>query len=205
MATRARSRLAVGFLAVAAGIVSCRGKEPPPASQPTTAPPSAAPVTTLAPTTTTTLPPPVWQSVRWGMTKTEVIAAFPGAAQQLAVPVEFAQGTATTDVSIPAYELETVKFRVFFGFDAGALNRIHLSAAKADDATCGLMEKALTDTHGAPAEKETTGTSLRSQQTTWKLPDKTIALACAGRPALGFQSVTIDYRPPSAERPAATR
>ena len=205
MATRALGRLAVGFLAVAAGIVSCKGKGPPPTPPPTAPPPSAAPATTLPPTTTTTLPPAVWGAARWGMTKAEVIAAFPGTAQQLTAPVEFAQGTARSDVSIPAYDVETVKFRVLFGFEAEALNRIHLSAAKADDETCGLMEKALTDTHGAPSEKETTGTSLRSRQTAWKLHDKTIALACAGRPALGFQSVTIDYRPPTAERAAATR
>jgi len=65
------------------------------------------------------------------MTKPEVIAAFPGEAQQLAAPAEFGQGTGSSDVAIPAYELEGVKFRVLFGFGAQGLNRIHLSAGKA--------------------------------------------------------------------------
>jgi hypothetical protein len=151
------------------------------------------------------MPPPVWRSVRWGMTKPEVIAAFPGEAQQLASPVEFGQGTASSDVAIPAYELEGVKFRVLFGFEAERLNRIHLAAGKADVDTCGLIEKALTDTHGAPGQKESTGTSLRGQQTSWKLADQTIVLACAGKAALGFQSVTVDYLTPGAEPVVATR
>src|SRR4029079_15686084 len=134
-----------------------------------------------------------------------VIAAFPGEAQQLAAPAEFGQGTGSSNVAIPAYELEGVKFRVLFGFGAQGLNRIHLSAGKADDATGGLIEKALTDKHGAPAQRESTGTTLRGTQMTWKLPDQTIVLACAGEAALGFQSVTVDYLTPGAELPVATR
>ena len=190
---------------MAAGLASCQGKEPPPAARATVAPPSAAPTTTLPPTTTTTLPPPVWRSVRWGMTKPEVIAAFPGEAQQLASPAELGPGTASSDVTIPAYELEGVRFRVLFGFEGQGLSRIHLSAGKADDATCGLIEKGLTDKHGAPAQRESTGTTLRGQQMTWKLPDQTIALACAGRAALAFYSVTVDYLTPGAELSVATR
>ena len=205
-ATRNRRRLVVWCFAVAAGLASCKGREPPPAARATVAPPpSAAPATTLPPTTTTTLPPPVWRSVRWEMTKPEVIAAFPGEAQQLASPVEFGQGTGSSDVAIPAYELEGVKFRVLFGFGGQGLNRIHLSAGKADDATCGVIEKALTDKHGAPGQRESTGTTLRGTQLAWKLPDQTIVLACAGKAALGFQSVTVDYLTPGAELPVATR
>jgi hypothetical protein len=207
-ATRNLRRLVVGCLTVAAGLASCKGKEPPP-SRETGAPPAAAPTTTLPPalppTTTTTLPPPVWRSVRWGMTKPEVIAAFPGEAQQLASPAAFAQGTASSDVTIPAHDLEGVKFRVLFGFEAQGLNRIHLSAGKADDATCGFIEKALTEKHGEPAQRESTGTSLRGQQMTWKLSDQTVVLACAGKPGLGFQSVTVDYLTPGAGLPVATR
>jgi hypothetical protein len=70
--------------------------------------------------------------------------------------------------------------------------------------TCSLIDKALTDKHGAPAQKENTGTSLRGAETTWKLADQTIILACAGKPALGFQSVTVDYLTPGAEQ-SATR
>ena len=199
---RTRLRVVVGCLAVAAGLASCKGKEPAPGARATAAPASAAPTATLPPTTTT-LPPPVWRSVRWGMTKPEVIAAFPGEAQQLASPTEFAQGTASSDVAIPAYELEGVKFRVLFGFEAQGLNRIHLSAGKADDETCGLALKALTEKHGAPGQRESTGTTLRGQQMTWKLPDQTIVLACAGNPALAFYSVTVDHRTPGTERPAS--
>jgi hypothetical protein len=203
--TATRRLVVVGCLAVAAGLASCKGKEAPPAAQATVAPPSAPPATTLPPTTTTTLPAPVWRSVRWNMTKPEVIAAFPGEAQQLATPAEFGQGTASSDVAIPAYELAGVKFRVLFGFEAQGLNRIHLSAGKADDETCGHIEKALTDKHGAPAQRENTGTTLRGRQMAWKLPDQTIVLACAGNRALAFYAVTVDYRTPGAELPAATR
>ena len=194
-ATRSR-HLAVGCLAVAVGLVSCKSKEPPPPPPPTAAPQTAPPATTLPPPTTTTLPPPIWRTVRWGMTKKDVMAAFPGEAQQLPAPVEFAEGTAKTDVVIPAYDLEGVKFRVHFGFDAERLNRIHLAAGKADSDTCSLIEKALTDKHGAPGPKESTGTSLRGEQLTWKLSDQTIVLSCAGKPELGFQSVKVDYRTP---------
>ena len=50
--TRTRGRLVVGCFAVAAGFVSCKGKDAPPAARVTVAPPSAAPTTTLPPTTT---------------------------------------------------------------------------------------------------------------------------------------------------------
>ena len=202
--TRTRRRLAVGCLVVA-GLVSCKAKEPPPAAQPSVTPPSAAPTTTLPPTTTTTLPPPVWRSVRWGMTKPEVLAALPGEAQQLTSAAEFGQGTGSSDVAIPVYDLDGVRFRVLFGFERQGLDRIHLAAAKADVDTCGTIEKTLTDKHGAPAQKESTGTSLRGQQMTWKLTDQTIVLACAAKPALNFYSVTVDYLTPGAEPVAATR
>ena len=196
LAIRSRRRLAMACLSVAVGLASCKSKEAPPTPPPTLAPPTVAPATTLPPTTTTTLPPPIWRTVRWGMTNTEVLAALPAEAQKLPTPAEFAQGTSSGDVVIPAYDLEGVKFRVSFGFAAEKLNRIYLAAGKADSDTCGLVEKALTDKHGAPGPKESTGTSLRGEQLTWKLSDQTIVLACAGKPELGFQSVTVDYRTP---------
>jgi hypothetical protein len=187
--------LALGSLAVVAVFSGCGQRDQ--VSQQAgaqQAPPTAAPATT----TTVPVPPPVWRMARWGMTKDEVVAAFPGEAQRLAKPADFGPPTpGSSDVAIPAYEANGVKFRVLFGFESNALNRIHLSAAKPGDATCSDVEKIVTETHAAPAARNNTGTSLRGEEVVWKRPDQTILLACAGVPSLGFRSVTLIYTPPS--------
>ena len=143
---RTRSRLALGVLILPAVLAACRAKEqaPPPATT-LPPPPSTAAVTT---TTTSTIPspPPVWGAAHWGMTKAEVLAAFPGQAQPLPQPVTFGPQTpGASDVAIPAYDIEGAKFRVLFGFEGDALNRVYLSALKAAESTCGDLEKQLTD------------------------------------------------------------
>jgi hypothetical protein len=159
------------------------------------APPSAAPATTT--TTTVPAPPPVWRTARWGMTKDEVLAAFPGEAQRLTQPADFGAPTpGSSDIAIPAYEADGMNFRVLFGFDSPGLNRIHLSVAKPGDATCGDLEKVVAEKHAAPAARNDTGTSLRGEEIVWKRPDQTITLSCAGVPSLGFRSVTLTYTPP---------
>jgi hypothetical protein len=160
-----------------------------------------APASTVAATTTTTTvppPPPVWRTARWGMTKEAVLAAFPGEAQRLGRPADFGPPTpGSSDVAIPAYEADGTTFRVLFGFAANALDRIHLSAVKPGDATCGDVERALTAKHDAPAARNNTGTSLRGEEIVWNRPDQTITLWCAGVPSLGFRSVTLVHTPPS--------
>lgn len=132
------------------------------------------------------------------MTKDEALAAFPGEAQRLGKPADFGPPTpGSSDVAIPDYEVDGVKFRVLFGFDSNALNRIHLSAVKPGDSTCGDAEKSVTAKHSEPAARNNTGTSLRGEEIVWKRPDQTITLLCAGVPSLGFRSVTLIYTPPS--------
>ena len=192
---RKRRRLAFGSFVVLAVLVACRAKEQ---AAPEVSKQDASP--SVAPTTIPTLPspPPVWRAARWGMKKAELLAAFPGEAQRLEQPADFGRkGEGSTDVAIPAYEIEGTKFRVLFGFDGDALTRIHLSAAKAGDATCGDLEKQLTQEHSAPSDRSTTQTNLRSEQIVWKRPDQTITLACAEAPGLGYRSVTLDYSAPS--------
>ena len=187
-----RPVIRVAFLAVLAA--SCGGPEkaPPPADVPQ-GPASAAPVTT----TTVPAPPPVWRTVQWGMTRDQVLAALPGEAQRLATPIPFGAPTpGSTDVAIPAYEADGAKFRVLFGFEADALNRIHLQAVKPGDATCEDLEKTLAEKLAAPAARNDTGTSLRGVESVWKRPDQTITLSCAGQPSLGFRSVTLAHTPP---------
>jgi len=189
--------LALGSLALTAVLAGCGTREQPSEQAGSQqAPASAAPAAT---TTTTTLPPPppVWRTARWGMTRDAVLAAFPGEAQRLAKPADFGPPTpGSTDVAIASYEAEGVPFRVLFGFESNALNRIHLAAAKPGDATCGDVEKVLTGKHAAPAARNNTGTSLRGEEVVWKRPDQTITLWCAGVPSLGFRSVTLMYTPP---------
>jgi hypothetical protein len=200
----ARRGRALGFLAVAILAASCKSKQQPPAQAPSE-PPSAAPTTTLPPPPTTVpTPPPVWRTSHWGMTPQEVLAAFPDEAQQLTARASFAQPqpgsslvAGSSDITIPAFELEGTKFRVLFGFEADALNRVHLSALKAGPATCDDLQKSLTAKHSSPAERGSTGGSLRGQEITWKLPDQTIVLSCAGVASLGFQTVSLDYLAPS--------
>lgn len=200
-----RRRFLLGTLVVPLAFASC-GKKEQPAPQVSTqeAPPSAAPTTTLPPPTTMATPPPVWGAARWGMTKVEVLAAFPGEAQRLATAADFAQPqpgssllAGSSDVTIPAYEVEGTKFRVLFGFESDALDRVHLSAAKPAPSTCDDLERGLTAKHSAPSQRSRTGTSLRGDELTWKRPDQTIVLACAGVASLGFQKVTLDYMAPS--------
>ena len=186
-----------GVLATVAVLAGCGGRDQ--ASQQTgaqQAPATTAPATTT--TTTTTMPPPVWRTVRWGMTTNQVLAALPGEAQRLATPTAFGAPTpGSTDIAIPSYDVQGVPVRVLFGFESNGLNRIHLSAVKPGDASCGEVEKALTDKHGAPLARSNTGTSLRGEEIVWKRPDQTITLWCAGVASLGFRTVTVVYTPPS--------
>jgi hypothetical protein len=138
------------------------------------------------------------------MTRAEVLAAFPGEAQRLATPAAFAQpqpGSSTpagsSDLAIPAYEFEGTKVRVLFGFEADALNRIHLSAARASETTCVDLEQRLTAEHSAPAQRGATGGSLKGEEIVWRRPDQTIVLSCAGVARLGFQTVSLDYLRPA--------
>ncbi len=189
--------LALGTFAVVGVLAGCGTKEQAsPQAGPQPAPPSVAPATTT--TTTMPAPPPVWRTARWGMTKDEVLAAFPGEAQRLSKPADFGPATpGSTDVAIPAYEADGMTFRVLFGFESSVLNRIHLSAAKPGDATCSDLDKLLTEKHAAPGARNDTGTSLRGEEIVWRRPDQTITLACAGVVSLGFRSVTLIYTPPS--------
>jgi hypothetical protein len=195
-----RRRFVLGSLVVAAAfLAACGTKEqpsPPPSTQ--AALPSVAPAPTTTTTTTVPTPPPVWRAARWGMTRAEVLAAFPGEAQRLDPPVAFGpQAPGASDVAIPAYELDGMKFRALFGFEADALNRVHLSAIKAAEATCGDLERLLTEKHTAPSDRSTTQTNLRTEQIVWQRPDQTITLACSEAPGLGYRSVSLDYTAPN--------
>src|SRR5260370_39417861 len=106
------------------------------------------------------------------------------------------KGAGSTDVSDPAYEIAGTKFRVLFGFDGDALTRIHLSAAKAGDATCGDLEKRLTEEHSAPSDRSSTQTNLRREQIVWKRPEQTITLVCTEALSLGYRTVTLEYTTP---------
>jgi hypothetical protein len=137
------------------------------------------------------------------MKKAEVLAALPGEAQRLARPADFAQPqpgsrllAGTSDLTIPIYEAEGARFRVLFGFEAGALKRVHLSAIKPGAATCRDLETAVTGKLSAPTERVTTGTTLKGEEIAWKRPDQTVVLGCAGVARLGFQTVTLDYLAP---------
>jgi hypothetical protein len=197
-------------MAVAATVFAlcagCKAKEAP-VAQATPPPTTVAPTTTTLPPPPTTMatPPPVWRGAHWGMTRKEVLAAFPGEAQKLETMASFAQpqpGSSlvggSSDVGIAAHDMEGTRFRVLFGFEGDALNRIQLAAGKAGAATCGDVEKGLTAQHGKPARRDKTGGSLRGDEITWTLPDRTVTLSCAGVASLGFQTVTLDLMAPAA-------
>jgi hypothetical protein len=193
---RRERRLALVSLVAVTLLAACAKKEAPPpaATQP---PPSVASTTTTTTTTTLPSPPPVWRAARWGMTKDEVLAAFPGEAQRLAQPADFGRpGAGSTDVAIPAYEIDGIKYRVLFGFESDALNRVHLAAIKPSDTTCGDLEKLLTEKHSPPSDRSSTQTTVKGEQIVWKRPDQTITLACAEAPGLGYRSVALDYVAP---------
>ena len=171
--------------------------------EPAPAPQASVPATTLAPaatttTTTTTLPPPVWRTVRWGMSRDEVLAALPGEAKRLPKAEAFGQPTpGAAELAIQEMSLGPHAYRALFGFGAGGLDRIHLVAAKPTYDTCGEIERALTERHGAPSSRNEIATSLRGEAVVWTLPAETITLACTERPSLGFRSVTVDHVPPA--------
>ena len=175
------------------------GKTEPPAPQGSTAPAptTTAPATTTTTTTTLPPPPPAWRAARWGMSKDEVLAVFPGEARRLSQPAAFGPAVpGATDIAISSYAGDGAQFRVLFGFETSGLSRVHLVAVKPGDATCGDVEKALTDSFAAPPVRNDTGTSLRGQEMVWKRPDHTVTLSCAGVRSLGFQTVTVSYTPP---------
>jgi hypothetical protein len=200
-AVRKPCRRALLAVIVPAVLGACGTKEqaPPPGTT-LAAAPSAAPATTTTATTTTTtttLPPPVWRTTRWGMTRREVLAALPGEAQRLPQAVDFgAPVGGSTDVAIPSYEADGVKFRALLGFDADALNRVRLVAGSPGASTCATLEKALIERHGEPADRGTTQTSSRVSTTTWKRPDQTVTLTCTEVQTLNFRTVALDYTPP---------
>jgi hypothetical protein len=203
-------RVLAALVAAPLVIASCAKKEEPAPVAQQQAAPTVAPTTTLPPPTPTAVPtpPPVWRTLRWGMTRAEVMAALPKEAQRLAKAADFAQpqiGSSLVpgsgDISIPSYESDGVTYRVLFGFGADKLDRIHLAVPKAAVSTCGDVEKVLTDTHGAATKRTATGASLKGEEIVWTLPDQTIVLTCAGVPSLGFVSVSLDRLappPPSA-------
>lgn len=206
MTRRTRRQLALGSLVLPLLVAACGKKEePPPPGQTRPVPPTTilAPPTTLPPPTPVPTPAPVWRTLRWGMKNAEVLAALPGEAQRLAKPADFAQPqpgsrlvAGSSDLAIPTYEADGTQFRVLFGFGAGALNRIHLSAIKPSANTCRDLEAALTGKHAAPTERVTTGTTLKGEEIVWKRPDQTVVLDCAGVARLGFQTVSLDYLAP---------
>lgn len=207
MTRRTCRQLVLGSLAFTLVTAACGKKEEPPA--PAKQPPATiAAVTT---TTTTTLPSPtavptpvpVWRTLHWGLKKNEVQAALKGEVQRPSKPVPFAQPqpgsrltAGSSDLEIPAYEADGARFHVLFGFEAGALNRVHLSAIKPGAATCRDLETALTGRNGEPTERATTGTTLKGEEIVWKRPDQTVVLDCAGVARLGFVTVTLDYLAP---------
>lgn len=183
------------MLAVTAVFAACQAKEQAPSAQPVPAS-TVVTTTTTSSTTTTTMPPPppVWRGAKWGMKKAEVLAAFPGEAKRLAPPASFGQPKpGASDLAIPAFEADGTTFRVLFGFTAGGLNRIQLSAAKAAASTCEDAEKRLTEEHGAPSSRSDAVTSLLTKEFVWTRPAHTITLTCAEKPSLNFRTVTVDY------------
>ena len=143
------------------------------------------------------------------MKKAEVLAALPGEAQKLATPVPFGRAQAgsgtpegSSDLTIPSYEMEGVQFRVLFGFEADALNRVHLYALKPGPSTCDDFVKGLAEKLGAAVSRERPEGSLKLEAITWSKPDQTITLTCSGVASLGFQQVTLDYKAPEAKTAA---
>jgi hypothetical protein len=207
---RVRRGFALIVVALPVLFVSCTKKEEPrpvaqqaPAAAPSTTPPPPTPAPTPVPT-----PPLSWRTAHWGMTQAQVLAAFPGEVQRLDRPVPLAKpqsgsrlSAASSDVSIPKYEADGATFRVLFAFASSGLNRVHLSAIRPGTATCGDLEKALTDRHSAPPQRQPTGDSLKGEELTWTEPNQTIVLGCAGVRSLGFATVTLDYLAPDAVKP----
>jgi hypothetical protein len=193
--------LALAPLAACAVLAACGSKEQaaPPA---TTLPPGTVAVTTTTTTTTTTLPSPpaAWKAARWGMSRAEVLKAFPGQAQPLAPPVDFGPPSpGPSDVGIPAFEDGGLTFRVLFGFQAERLDRVQLSAAKPGSAACGDVEKAVSAAHpGSAPERTSTQTNVRTDLATWRQPAATVTLTCTENVSLGFRSLTLNYAPPAA-------
>jgi hypothetical protein len=194
-----RWRLAVAPLA-AAVVVACGKKEAPPPPA-TTLPPTTLAVTTTTTTTTTTLPSPpaAWKAARWGMTRAEVLKAFPGQAKALAPTVDFGPPNGgPSDLGIPAYEEGGLSYRVLFGFPSDKLGRIQLSSAKPPSGACTDVEKAVGAEHpGVAPERSTTQTNVRTDVVAWRAPEGAITLTCTENTTLGFRSLTLEYAPPA--------
>jgi hypothetical protein len=190
----APGRALVAIVAVTAGLAGCRGQESQKAPE---AAPSAAATTTTTTTTTLPPPPPVWRGARWGMAPAEVLAAFPGEAQEAAAVAFQPPASGAADVAIPVYDGDGARFRVLFGFASGTLDRIQLSSAKAGETTCYDIEQRLTAEHGEPASRRQTTTNIQTKEVVWSPGTQTVTLACAEKPSLGFRTVTLDYAAPA--------
>jgi len=155
-----------------------------------------------ATTTTTTLPSPpaAWKAARWGMTRAEVLKAFPGQANALSPTVDFGPPNGgPSDLGIAAYEEAGVTYRVLFGFPGDKLGRVQLSSAKPPSGACTDVEKAVGAEHpGVAPERSTNQTNVRTDVAAWRVPEGSITLTCTENVNLGFRSLVLDYTPPGA-------
>ena len=119
-----------------------------------------------------------WRAAKWGMTESDVLAAFAGEAVRLEKPEHFKDTIGS--LAIPKYEIQSTEYRVLFGFNAkGALSIVQI--APMDNTTLGVshevlfgsLENLLTEKYGKPTSAKDERV-VRSRM--WRLPRTVISL-----------------------------
>jgi len=188
------------LVALAAALAACGKKEEAP--PPTTLPLGTVATTTTTTTTTTTMPspPPAWKAARWGMSRADVLTAFPGQAQRLSPTVDFGPPKAgPADLGILSYPGDGgLAYRVLFGFAGEKLDRIQLSALKPGSGACEDVDKAVSDAHaGVRPARDSNQTNVKTDTTSWKGAEAAITLTCTENRVLNFRTLVLEYTPPA--------
>jgi len=129
-----------------------------------------------------------WRNASWGMTESQVLAAFPGEAVRLEKPDKYKKAIAT--IGIPTFNVEGVPFKVRFGFANAKLTMINLSAEHLALAQVRYdqLKQTLTEKYGHPLTDRETSIG---PEATWKTPVNLISLGLY--PLTGL--LTVHYTP----------
>lgn len=142
---------------------------------------------------------PGWQSLRWGMTAREVLAAVPGSVR-VEPAVRLADGNAIA-VSLDRVEVAGTALRVRFIFDGPGLALVSLRTAPdryADGASFDSLARHLEARWGAPAEVTRDAELVEMRQTRWRLGRSTVDLKYV-------PGVVVILYHPSASKPQPAR
>ena len=127
-----------------------------------------------------------WRDAKWGMTKDQVLQAFPGEAQQ-EPPIKTKRGLIDGDMTIKKFAVNDWQARARFEFHTGQLDRIVLEPTGASSVLSNEWYKAmlplLIERYGQPTVRNEPHVANGSvtESAIWSFPSTTIELVTYGQ------------------------